>query len=121
MPGSIQKHTLVYTVVFAITLTILFDLSRIASLGAIFYIVMDMAVHWGVLRHVREDVGARSWVPITAIGLDAIILVAFLWMKATSDQLVIWVALGTILLIFFGERLFLEWQDSKGETGDATA
>lgn len=26
MPGSIQKHTLVYTDVFAITLTILFDL-----------------------------------------------------------------------------------------------
>ncbi len=35
MPGTIQQHTLVCTVVFAITLTLLFDLSRIASLGAI--------------------------------------------------------------------------------------
>ena len=28
-------------------LTVFFDLGRIASLGAIFYIVMDMAIHWG--------------------------------------------------------------------------
>ena len=47
MPGRIQKHTLVYTVVIAALLTILLDLSRIAAIGAIFYIVMDMAVHWG--------------------------------------------------------------------------
>jgi amino acid transporter len=115
MPGSIQKHTLVYTVVFAITLTILFDLSRIASLGAIFYIVMDMAVHWGVLRHVRQDVGATRWVSITAIGLDAVILVAFLWMKATNDVLVIWVALIAMVVIFAGERLFLTWdKDTEG-------
>jgi len=48
MPGTIQKHTLVYTVVIAIFLTLFFDLSRIASLGAIFYLTMDIAVHWGV-------------------------------------------------------------------------
>ena len=113
MPGSIQKHTLVYTVVFAITLTILFDLSRIASLGAIFYIVMDMAVHWGVLRHVREKVNANRWIPITAILLDAAILGAFLWLKATSDMLVIWVALGGMVFIFAGERLFLTWKDDE--------
>lgn len=113
MPGDVQKHTLVYTVVFAITLTILFDLSRIASLGAIFYIVMDIAVHWGVLRHVREKVGANFWVPITAIVLDVAILGAFLWLKATSDMLVIWVAFGGMVFIFAGERLFLTWKDDE--------
>jgi len=45
MPGDIQKHTLVYTVVVAIFLTIFFDLSRIASLGAIFYLLMDIIIH----------------------------------------------------------------------------
>lgn len=119
MPGDIQKHTLVYTVVFAITLTILFDLSRIASLGAIFYIVMDMAVHWGVLRHVREKVNATRWVPITAIVLDILILGAFLWMKVNSDMLVIWVALGGIAFVFAGERLFLTWDDDA-EHADAS-
>jgi amino acid transporter len=111
MPGDIQKHTLVYTVVFAITLTILFDLSRIASLGAIFYIVMDMAVHWGVLKHVREKVNANRWVPITALVLDSVILGAFVWMKVNSDMLVVWVALGGMAFIFAGERLFLTWKD----------
>lgn len=113
MPGNIQKHTLVYTVVFAIILTILFDLSRIASLGAIFYIVMDMAVHWGVLRHVREKINANRWVPITALVLDSAILGAFVWMKINSDMLVIWVALGGIAFIFVGERLFLTWHDDE--------
>ncbi len=119
MPGSIQKHTLVYTVVFAISLTVLFDLSRIASLGAIFYIVMDMAVHWGVLKHVRKEIEANHWVPITALLLDVVILVAFLWMKATSDVLVIWVALGGISIVFMGERLFLRWNTDEGRVRDS--
>lgn len=53
MPGSIQKHMLVYVLVIALVLTVFFDLSRIASLGAIFYLVMDIVIHWGVLRHLR--------------------------------------------------------------------
>jgi DNA polymerase III alpha subunit len=36
-----------------------FDLSRIASLGAIFYLLMDIIIHWGVLRHLHKDVGAN--------------------------------------------------------------
>ncbi len=36
MPGSIQKHTLVYTVVLGLVLTAFFDLSRIATLGIVF-------------------------------------------------------------------------------------
>ncbi len=123
MPGDIQKHTLVYTVVFAITLTILFDLSRIASLGAIFYLVMDMAVHWAVLKHVREKVNANRWMPIAALVLDAVILGAFVWMKVNSDMLVIWVALGGMAFIFAGERLFLTWgdEDAHAEHADSAA
>lgn len=115
MPGSVQKHTLVYTVVFAITLTVLFDLSRIASLGAIFYIVMDIAIHWGVLRRLRTEVEAKAWVLITAIALDVIILGAFVWMKATSDALVLWVAAGGMVVIFAGEKWFLRHQDFDEE------
>tara|TARA_R110002073_G_scaffold8761_3_gene46862 strand:- start:8795 stop:10132 length:1338 start_codon:yes stop_codon:yes gene_type:complete len=121
MPGDIQKHTLVYTVVFAITLTILFDLSRIASLGAIFYLVMDMAVHWGVLRHVRDKVNANRWIPSIALLFDVVILAAFLWMKANSDMLVIWVALGGIVFIFAGEKLFLSWKDEDDESDHSDA
>jgi amino acid transporter len=110
MPGRIQKHTLVYTAVIALVLTIFFDLSRIASLGAIFYIVMDIAIHWGVLRYLREDVGARSWVLVSAIALDTLVLGAFLYSKATSDPLVLVVAGVSMGLIFGLEAWFLSRQ-----------
>jgi len=107
MPGSIQKHTLVYTIIIAMLLTVFFDLSRIASLGAIFYIIMDIAIHWGVLRHLRKEVKANAAILITAIILDVIVLGAFLWVKAQSDMLVIWASLVGLALIFAGERIFI--------------
>jgi amino acid transporter len=113
MPGSIQKHTLVYTIVIAMLLTIFFDLSRIASLGAIFYIIMDIAIHWGVLRHLRKDIEANATILITAIVLDIIILAAFVWVKAQSDMLVLWASLTGLIIIFAGERLFLHHKSEK--------
>ncbi|TDX99656.1 APC family permease [Thiohalophilus thiocyanatoxydans] len=107
MPGSIQKHTLVYTIVLAMLLTIFFDLSRIAALGAIFYIIMDMAVHWGILRHIRKQINANAYILITALILDLVVLVALLIIKAQTDMLVIYTAIVGLLLVFFGEHLFL--------------
>lgn len=107
MPGNVQKHTLVYTVVAAGLLAAFFDLSRIASLGAIFYLVMDILIHWGVLRHIRKDVGARAWVLITAIGLDLLALGAFLILKWRSDPLIIAIALAGMTAIFAVEKFYL--------------
>jgi hypothetical protein len=84
MPGSIQKHTLVYTIVIAMALTILFDLSRIASMGAILYLVMDMIIHWGVFKHLNDKVGANPIIVLAALVFDAIVLGAFIWVKTTS-------------------------------------
>lgn len=108
MPGDVQKHTLVYTVVIAIFLTIFFDLSRIASLGAIFYIIMDIAIHWGVYRHLRKEINASGAVLLTAIAFDIVILVAFLIVKAEQDIMVIYSAFAGILLIVAGEKIFLK-------------
>ena len=108
MPGDIQKHTVVYTVVIAIFLTIFFDLSRIASLGAIFYIVMDIAVHWGVFRHLRKEINANAAILITAIVFDVVVLGAFLIVKASTDMMVIYASLVGMLVIFIGERIFLQ-------------
>ncbi|EDL56562.1 APC family permease [Gimesia maris] len=113
MPGDIQKHTLVYTVVLAIIFTILFDLSRIASLGAIFYIIMDIAIHWGVFRYLRKEVSASATILITAMLLDVIVLIAFIIVKVQSDPLVIMIALPGLLLIFLGEWLFLRNQKQE--------
>jgi amino acid transporter len=107
MPGSIQKHTLVYTIVAAMVLTVFFDLGRIASLGAIFYIVMDIAVHRGVFRHLRNEIAASGFVLITAIILDVLVLGALLTIKASSDPLVIYASVIGMAAIFAGERWFL--------------
>lgn len=108
LPGDVQRHTLIYTVVIAGILTVFFDLSRIASLGAVFYIVMDILIHWGVFKHLRQDVGANTWVLITAITLDVIILIAFLWTKSQSDIFVFWASLIGLAVVFAGEKWFLK-------------
>jgi len=115
MPGRIQKHTLVYTVVIASLLTVFFDLSRIASLGAIFYLVMDVAVQWGVFRHLRREVQANVAVLLGAIALDAAVLGAFLVMKAQSDPLIIVVSIIGIGSIFVFEAMFLRLRREAGK------
>lgn len=113
MPGDIQKHTLVYTIVLAMGLTILFDLSRIASLGAIFYIVMDIVIHWGVLKHLRQDVNASPPILITAIVLDLLALGALVWVKIQNDMIVIWASIIGFIIIFAGEKIFLTYNDPE--------
>jgi amino acid transporter len=108
MPGKIKDHTLVYTVVIAAFLTVFFDLSRIASLGALFYLVMDIIIHWGVYRYVRHEIGARGWVLLTAIALDVVVLAAFLAVKWTSDPMIVVVGVVGIVLVFLFERIFLK-------------
>ncbi|PIW49239.1 MAG: amino acid permease [Zetaproteobacteria bacterium CG12_big_fil_rev_8_21_14_0_65_54_13] len=111
MPGSIQKHTLVYTVVIGIVLTAFFDLSRIAALGVIFYLIMDIAVHWGILRYLRQDIHANVLILITAILLDLLVLAGFLWVKLVSDPLVVGVAITGMVIIATIETIFLRKQD----------
>jgi amino acid transporter len=111
MPGDIQKHTLVYTVVIAIVLTIFFDLSRIASMGAIFYIVMDIVIHWGVLRHLRKDVEASLVVLILAILFDVVVLGAFLVIKMQQDPFIVYTSIPAMVVIFIGEWFFLRHRD----------
>lgn len=113
MSGSIQKHMLVYISVIAITLTIFFDLSRIASIGVIFYLVMDMIVHWGVFKYLRKDINANGVILITALLLDLVVLAAFLWIKAKIDVFVVIVSAMGIVLVFAGEKWFLYWKTNK--------
>ena len=104
---GVSNPALVLTVVLAIALTILFDLSRIAAIGAIFYLVMDIAIHWGLFRYLRSEIGANSAIPLIAIALDVMILAAFVLMKYQSDPLVLWVSLAGFLLILLAQRLFM--------------
>ena len=107
MPGTIKEHTLVYTIVAAILLTVLFDLGRIASLGAIFYLVMDIAVQWGVFRHLRKQINANPAVLVLAMVLDVLILSALVVSKLKHDPLILGVSAVGILFVFIGEKYFL--------------
>lgn len=107
MSGRIREHTLVYTVVIAAILTIFFDLSRIASLGAFFYLVMDILIHWGVYKYLRREIFARGWVLLTAIFLDLVVLAAFGIMKMQSDPTIVLIAIAGIAIVFIFERIYL--------------
>lgn len=114
MSGPIRGHLLVYTVVIAGALTILFDLGRIAALGAFFYLVMDMLVHWGVLRHVRREVGARAWVLLCALGFDALVLTALCIVKLRTDPMIVIYAAVGIAVVFVAERFWLGRNSGTG-------
>jgi amino acid transporter len=98
---------LVFTVILAITLTILFDLTRIASIGAIFYLIMDIAIHWGLFRYLLKETKANPIIPVIAITLDVIILGAFLILKYQSDPLVIVVSAIGFGIILIAQKLFM--------------
>lgn len=108
MSGNIQQHMLVYITVIAIALTVLFDLSGIAAMGAIFYLIMDIIIHVGVLRHMKEKVNANPVIVITAIVLDVMVLTGFIWVRAQTNPTVIIVSGTLIVVTFFGEKLFLK-------------
>lgn len=112
MPGPIRHHVLVYTVVIAIFLTVFFDLSRIAALGAIFYLVMDIAVHWGVFRYLRNEISASASILLTAIVLDVGILGAFIIMRLQSDPFIAIVAGVSLSTVFIAEWLYLRSQQN---------
>ncbi|MDI1253311.1 APC family permease [Thermomonas sp.] len=107
MPGGVRDHTLVYTAVIAALLTLFFDLSRIASLGAFFYLFMDIVIQWGVYRHLRREIDARGGVLLLAIGLDVLVVLVFAALKLRSDPWVVVIAVLSIASVFAFERLYL--------------
>lgn len=109
--GSVQKHTLIYTVLIGLFLTLFFDLSRIASLGIILYLIMDSAIQWGVLKHLRVDVEANPVIPAIAICLNMVLLIGFVISKWHSDPLILGVAITLMAVIWIVEYYFLKTVD----------
>ena len=105
--GNFKNPALLLTVSLAIILTALLDLTRIASIGAIFYLIMDIAIHWGLFRHLRKKVDFMPIIPVIAIVLDIVVLAAFLYIKYLNDPLVLIVAAIGIILILVAERFFM--------------
>lgn len=117
MPGQIRHHTLVYTVVLALLLTAFVDLSRIAALGIVLYLTMDIAVHWGVLRHLRRELEPVPAIPVAAIGLDALVLGGFVALKIRTDPAVLLAAVTVMAGILALEQWYFEVD--RGSASDA--
>lgn len=114
--GQSKNPALIFTVSLAMILTILFDLTQIASIGAIFYLIMDIAIHWGLFRYLRKEVNFKPIIPLVAIVMDSTILIAFIYMKYLIDPFVLIVALIGIVLIIISQRLFMiSHTDSEGK------
>ncbi|MFP4479195.1 MAG: APC family permease [Candidatus Izemoplasmatales bacterium] len=101
-----QKQTLFYTVGIAIILTILFNLTRIASMGAILYITMDILIHYGLVKKLKDDIKSKAWIIWTAIVLDTIILGAFLYIKLSTDWLVVAVSVLIMIVLFVIQKIY---------------
>lgn len=117
LPGSVRDHTLIYTVVIAAFLTMFFDLGRIASLGAFFYLVMDIIIQWGVFRHLRQEIGASAPTLLVAVGLDVVVLGAFASLKWYGDPEIVVIALISIAAVFAWQRYYLS-KELVDETRD---
>ena len=76
----------------------------------VFALVMDMMVHWGVLTKLRAEVKASAAILVTALVLDAIVLGALIWVKASVDMTVVIVSVIGMIAVFSGEFAYLKWR-----------
>lgn len=116
LPGSMRHEPLLITAGLAIIVTVFFDLSQIASMGALLYITMDIAIHWGVVRHLKEQIAAARWIPAVAILLDAVILGAFIAMKLQNDLLTLVVTAALALAIFLSQWYTISHRPDAAES-----
>lgn len=77
-------------------------------MGAIFYLIMDIIVHLGILKHTDEKVQANRMVVTSAIVLDLVVLLGFVWVKIQNNLTVVLVSLSLMVATFVGEKTFLE-------------
>jgi amino acid transporter len=110
------RPSLIVTTGAAIALTVAFDLTRIAALGAFAYLSLDIAIHWGHWRYLRADTGARSLPLLAAVALDAVILTGFLAFRMRTDWIVVAAFAVFAVMVAGGEFLYMtRFGDSSGE------
>ncbi|WP_420452855.1 APC family permease [Ilumatobacter sp.] len=105
---------LVVTTAVAIALTVAFDLTRIAALGAFAYLALDAVIHYGHLRHLRHETGAHAAPLVAAIVVDVVVFAGFFVYRIRTDVVVIASFAAFAVLVGGGETLYMR------RFGDAT-
>jgi len=111
--------SLLVTTAVAIVLTVAFDLSRIAALGAFAYLALDMVIHYGHLRHLRHETGAKPAPLVAAIVVDAVVFAGFFVYRIRTDLVVIASFVVFAVLVAGGETLYMRrYSDADGTMKD---
>ena len=113
---------LLVTTAVAIALTVAFDLSRIAALGAFAYLALDIVIHWGHLRHLRHDTGAKAPLLVAAIVVDVVVFAGFFVYRIRTDLVVIVSFLAFASIVAGAETYYLRRSrpdDTSSTTHDA--
>ena len=110
---------LIATTAVAVALTVAFDLTRIAALGALAYLSLDIVIHWGHWRHLRHETGARGGLVLAAVAVDALVLIGFFVYQLQTDLLVVGAFAAFALVVGGGETLYLRrWSDAGDREDD---
>ncbi|MEU2006970.1 APC family permease [Rhodococcus sp. NPDC019627] len=115
LPGSIDRQSLLITAALALVTATLFDLSQIASLGAMLYLSMDIAIHWGMICRLRDEVQIKSWIPGVAIVLDVLVLAPFVVMKARTDLFTVIATVVVAAVVFAGQWVMVRRRGGKAD------
>ncbi len=123
VPVSLNRQSLLITAALALVTASLFDLSRIAALGAMLYLSMDIAIHWGMIRRLRHRVEFTMWIPALAIALDVLVLVPFVVMKTRNDwfTVVITAAVAAVIIAAQAVNAQRHPHDDPGQNSSATS
>ncbi|MFF3181618.1 APC family permease [Rhodococcus sp. LW-XY12] len=123
VPVSLNRQSLLITAALALVTASLFDLSRIAALGAMLYLSMDIAIHWGMIRRLRHRVEFTVWIPAVAIALDVLVLVPFVMMKARSDWFTVAITTAVAAVIIAAQAVNARRHphDDPGQNSSATS
>ncbi len=92
LPDKVAHQPMIITAGLAVVATAFLDLTQIASMGAFLYLAMDIAVQWGIIRHLRGKLDVKPWIPTLSIALNLAILTPFTILKVQNDILTVIVA-----------------------------
>lgn len=106
---------LLVTTMLAVLLTVAFDLSRIAALGAFAYLSLDAVIHWGHHRHLRHETGANGPLLLAAVALDLAVLAGFLLYRLRTDWTVVAAFAVFALLVGVGEWWWMQRREGRGQ------
>ncbi|MHA7282513.1 APC family permease [Arthrobacter sp. TMS2-4] len=116
LPRHTTHQSLLITAGLAILMAAFFDLSQIASLGAILYLTMDIAIHWGIIRHLGHDIQVKPWIPAIAIILDLAVLIPFLFLKVQSDPLTLIITAATVIILVTTQWFMVHLREDSKNT-----